>query len=173
MAEREGFEPSVQVLARTTVQQLSALLRCPAIPRTYSRTHASKLTRSHLIRHFRDTTRDSENAFEKFWRLRLVAKNHSLQKLGAVPQIAAPDDTSALGEFRAVKHLQREKHVAIVGQDCTSRRWPSTFVHSQAAGCLLESIPESCDIDRSIHFHANADRHYAWPGNRRHCLRCR
>jgi hypothetical protein len=53
--------------------KLSALLCCPAIPRPYSRTHASKLTRSHLIRYFRDTTRDSENAFEKFWRLRLFA----------------------------------------------------------------------------------------------------
>jgi ribose transport system substrate-binding protein len=32
--------------------------------------------------------------------------------------IAAADDTSALGALRAVKQLKREKHVAIVGQDC-------------------------------------------------------
>jgi ribose transport system substrate-binding protein len=32
--------------------------------------------------------------------------------------IAAGDDTSALGGLRAVKSLKREKHVAIVGQDC-------------------------------------------------------
>lgn len=32
--------------------------------------------------------------------------------------IAAGDDTSALGALRAVKDLKREKHVAIVGQDC-------------------------------------------------------
>jgi hypothetical protein len=36
--------------------------------------------------------------------------------------LAAPYDTSAFTEFRAVKELQREKHVAIIGQDCTSRR---------------------------------------------------
>ena len=32
--------------------------------------------------------------------------------------IAAADDTSALGALRAVRALKREKHVAIVGQDC-------------------------------------------------------
>jgi len=32
--------------------------------------------------------------------------------------IAAADDTSVLGALRAVKQLKREKHVAIVGQDC-------------------------------------------------------
>jgi ribose transport system substrate-binding protein len=32
--------------------------------------------------------------------------------------VAAADDTSALGSLRAVKHLKRERHVAIVGQDC-------------------------------------------------------
>ena len=32
--------------------------------------------------------------------------------------IAAGDDTSALGALRAVKERNREKHVAIVGQDC-------------------------------------------------------
>ena len=34
--------------------------------------------------------------------------------------IAAGDDTSALGALRAVRGLKREKHVAIVGQDCIS-----------------------------------------------------
>ena len=32
--------------------------------------------------------------------------------------IAAADDTSALGALHAVKELKREKHIAIVGQDC-------------------------------------------------------
>ena len=34
--------------------------------------------------------------------------------------IAAATDTSALGAVQAVRELKREKHAAIVGQDCIS-----------------------------------------------------
>jgi ribose transport system substrate-binding protein len=47
--------------------------------------------------------------------------------------VAAADDTSALGALRAVKELKREKHVAIVGQDCI----PDAIDEMKVAGTPL------------------------------------
>lgn len=47
--------------------------------------------------------------------------------------IAAGDDTSALGALRAVKDLKRERHVAIVGQDCI----PEALEEMQSPGTPL------------------------------------
>jgi ribose transport system substrate-binding protein len=51
--------------------------------------------------------------------------------------IAAADDASALGALRAVKQYKREKHIAIVGQDCI----PEAMNEMKVAGTpLLASV---------------------------------
>jgi ribose transport system substrate-binding protein len=56
--------------------------------------------------------------------------------------IAAADDTSALGALRAVKQLKREKHVAIVGQDCI----PDAMDEMKVAG-----TPLVASVSREVH----------------------
>jgi ROK family protein len=53
-----GFEPPIQVLARITVWQLSSPTRCQAIPITYTRTHARKITPWDLSRQLWDSATD-------------------------------------------------------------------------------------------------------------------
>ena len=56
--------------------------------------------------------------------------------------IAAADDTSALGALRAVKQSKREKHVAIVGQDCI----PEALEEIQVPGSPLIG-----SVSREVH----------------------
>jgi hypothetical protein len=56
--------------------------------------------------------------------------------------VAAADDTSALGALRAVKELKRDKHVAIVGQDCI----PDAIDAMKIAG-----TPFVASVSREVH----------------------
>lgn len=61
---------------------------------------------------------DGRGLRERSYRLMLDFLSHRPHDRGVL--IAAATDTSALGAVQAVKELKREKHVAIVGQDCIS-----------------------------------------------------
>ncbi len=59
---------------------------------------------------------DARGLAEKSYKLTLDFLQRHPKDRGIL--VAAADDTSALGALRAVKELKRDKHVAIVGQDC-------------------------------------------------------
>jgi ribose transport system substrate-binding protein len=60
---------------------------------------------------------DAQGSSEKSYKLTIEFLRRHPKDGGIL--IAAADDTSALGELRAVRQIKCEKHVAIVGQDCT------------------------------------------------------
>ena len=68
--------------------------------------------------------------------------------------IAAATDTSALGAVQAVRELKREKHVAIVGQDCIPEALEEISARRQSADRLrLARSPElrsAADSSRAV-----------------------
>lgn len=83
---------------------------------------------------------DARGLSEKSYKLTADFLQRHSKDRGIV--IAAADDTSALGALRAVRQLKREKHVAIVGQDCI----PDAMDEMKVAG-----TPLVASVSREVH----------------------
>jgi len=83
---------------------------------------------------------DARGLAEKSYKLSLDFLQRHPKDRGIL--VAAADDTSALGALRAVKQLKRDKHVAIVGQDCI----PDAIDAMKIAG-----TPFVASVSREVH----------------------
>jgi ribose transport system substrate-binding protein len=83
---------------------------------------------------------DAQGSREKSYKLTIEFLRRHSKDRGIL--IAAADDTSALGALRAVRQIKCEKHVAIVGQDCT----PDTMDEMKIVG-----TPLVASVSREVH----------------------